>query len=260
MRIGVFDSGIGGITVLNNLLKVLPYEDYIYYADTDNVPYGPKSKEEVRGYIFAAVDFLVNQNVQAIVIACNTATSIAIEDLRNMYNIPIIGMEPAVKLAVEQTTDVDKRVLVTATELTLKENKLHKLIEKVDKRHCVDLLALPELVNYAEKGIFAENIVMSYIMEQLKPYELKNYETIVLGCTHFSYYRNIFQTITSDYTMIVDGNEGTAKHLKEVLSKYGQINTGKKEMTFYHSGKLVNDRQKLVFYRELLERLKKITG
>ena len=125
MKIGFFDSGIGGLTVLSEALKRLPHHEYLYYADTEHAPYGKRPKEEVLMYVLEAVDFLVQQGAQMIVIACNTATSIAITTLREKYDIPIIGMEPAVKPAIECVSDGSKRVLVTATPLTLKEEKMH---------------------------------------------------------------------------------------------------------------------------------------
>ena len=112
MKIGFFDSGIGGLTVLSEALKRLPNHEYLYYADTDHAPYGPKPKEEVREYVFKAIEFLVNEGAQIIVIACNTATSIAVSELRQKYSIPIIGMEPAVKPAIESVENSTKRVLV----------------------------------------------------------------------------------------------------------------------------------------------------
>ena len=120
MRIGFFDSGIGGLTVLSEALKRLPNHEYLYYADTQHAPYGPKPKEEVREYVFHAIDFLVDEGAEIIVIACNTATSIAVAELREKYSIPIIGMEPAVKPAIEHVANSSKRVLVTATPLTCK--------------------------------------------------------------------------------------------------------------------------------------------
>ena len=112
--IGIFDSGIGGLTVLKEIVELLPNEKYIYYADTDNVPYGTKPKEEVKKYIKEAVELLISKNAKVIVLACNTATSIAIKDLRINYNIPIIGIEPAIKPAIE--TKEDKKVLVVVKE------------------------------------------------------------------------------------------------------------------------------------------------
>ena len=127
--IGVFDSGIGGLTVLKKIVEILPDEKYIYYADTDNVPYGTKPKEEVKEYINQAVNFLISKNVKAIVIACNTATSIAVKELRENYTLPIIGIEPAAKPAVENRGE--KRVLIMATPTTIKEEKLKFFIRKI---------------------------------------------------------------------------------------------------------------------------------
>ena len=131
MRIAFFDSGIGGLTVLHQAKKLMPQEDYLYYADTDHVPYGSKTKEEIRRYVEEAVDFIAAQDVKALVVACNTATSVAIQSLRARYSFPILGMEPAVKPAVKNIA-VSKRVLVTATPVTLREQKLHDLLLQVD--------------------------------------------------------------------------------------------------------------------------------
>ncbi|MBU5312202.1 glutamate racemase [Tissierella carlieri] len=255
MQIGFFDSGVGGITVLYDTLKMLPNEDYIYYADTSNVPYGPKPKDEVKKYIFNAIEFIIEQGVKAIVIACNTATSVAIEELREKYNIPIIGMEPAVKPAVEKNKNTNKRVLVTATALTLKEEKLQNLITKLDNDHIVDLLPLPGLVQFAERFEFNEEIVLPYLEEQLLKYDLNNYETIVLGCTHFSFYKDIFRKILPADTDIIDGNIGTVKHLKRILEKMDAINEGDGNIVFYNSGLKVENKEKLANYGELFKRL-----
>ncbi|MDF2615128.1 MAG: Glutamate racemase [Clostridia bacterium] len=258
MRIGFFDSGVGGTTVLYDALKMLPREDYIYYADTLNVPYGPKPKEEVKKYVFNAVEFLIEQQVKAIVIACNTATSVAIEDLRNKYDIPIIGMEPAVKPAVEKTINLNRRVLVTATALTLKEEKLQNLIAKLESEHIVDLLPLAGLVQFAEKLEFSPQTVLPYLEEQLLKYDLNNYETIVLGCTHFSFYRDMFKELLPSYTHIIDGNLGTVKNLKNTLERIGAINEGSGDIIYYQSGCKVEDTVKSNTYNKLFKRLDEI--
>ncbi|MCE5285248.1 MAG: glutamate racemase [Pelosinus sp.] len=259
MQIGFFDSGVGGITVLHDALKILPNEDYVYYADTLNVPYGPKPKDQVKKYIFAAVDFIVKQQVKAVVIACNTATSVAIEDLRVKYDIPIIGMEPAVKPAVEKNKNVNKRVLVTATALTLKEKKLKNLITKLDNRHIVDLLPLPGLVQFAEKIEFRDEVVLPYLEEQLSQFDLRQYETIVLGCTHFSFYKDMFRKLLPVHTAIIDGNMGTIKNLKRYLEKMQTINEGKGNVIFYNSGVRIDDKEKLANYSKLFKRLDSIS-
>ena len=136
MNIGIFDSGIGGITLLHQAMVSLPSEKYIFYADVDHVPYGTKSKEAVVGFVDEVMKFMIKHNCKAVVIACNTATSVAIEIMRQKYDIPIIGIEPAVKPAVENSEG--KRVMVVATPLTVQEKKLKKLLDRVDDGHLVD--------------------------------------------------------------------------------------------------------------------------
>ncbi|MFW6029915.1 MAG: glutamate racemase [Halanaerobiales bacterium] len=241
MHIAFFDSGIGGLTVLKEALKIFPNEKYLYYADTDNVPYGTKKKNEVRDYIFNAVDFLLQKNIEALVIACNTATSIAIKDLRKKYNIPIIGMEPAVKPAIEKCGN--KRVLVTATPLTLAEDKFENLVSKLKADNIVDSLALPGLVDFAENFTFEKSIIQDYLLEKLLPYDLDSYGTIVLGCTHFVYYKSFFKEILPANINIIDGNKGTIKHLFKTLEMYNNKNTEKTsqikdyKLEFFISGK-----------------------
>lgn len=253
MKIGFFDSGIGGITVLHEALKMLPHEDYLYYADTSNVPYGPKPKNEVKKYIFDAIEFIISQEVKAIVIACNTATSIAIEDLRAKYKIPIIGMEPAVKPAVEINKNTNKRILVTGTALTLKENKLRHLITRLNNEHIVDLLPLPGLVQFSEKFEFNEEIILPYLKEQLNKYDLNNYETIVLGCTHFSFYKNMFKKLFPSTINIIDGNIGTVRNLERTLKEMNSLDEGNGNITFFNSGFKIEDKTKLDKYSELFK-------
>ena len=255
MQIGFFDSGVGGITVLHDTLKILPDEDYIYFADTMNVPYGPKPKEEVKRHIFEAVEFIVRQNVKAVVIACNTATSVAIADLREKYSIPVIGMEPAVKPAVERNRASGKRVLVTATALTLREKKLHNLITRLDNDHIVDLLPLPGLVQFAERLEFGEETVLPYLEDQLQGYDLNRYETIVLGCTHFSFFKDMFRKLFPPEVEMIDGNLGTARNLKRTIEEMNCLHEGKGEIVFYNSGIRVEAEQDLVKYKKLFDRL-----
>lgn len=226
MKVGIFDSGVGGITVLKEALDKLPHLEYIYYSDNINVPYGTKPKEEVLGYIHHVMDFLISQNVEAIVIACNTATSIAVSELRACYSIPIIGMEPAVKLALDSTQE--GRVLVTATALTLKEEKYRKLINSFSEKDRVDSLALPELVTYAENFVFDEEVIIPYFKEKFAQYDLSQYTGLVLGCTHFVYFKKLLRNILPSHIALYDGNEGTIRHLKELIenNKLGQEEQG----------------------------------
>lgn len=252
MRIGFLDSGIGGITVLHQALKYLPNDDYIFYADTSHVPYGEKPKKVVKEYIFGAADFLAHQNVKALVIACNTATSIAIDDLRNMYDFPILGIEPAVKPAVQNRVRSQNKVLVLATNLTLREEKFHNLVKKIDHHDIVEFLALPGLVELAEKFEFRKEKVIPYLKEALSAFDINRYGTIVLGCTHFSYFADSLQELFPKEIDIISGNMGTAKNLKRILTATNRINEGSGDIHFLKSGQKIEDETTLHQYKDLL--------
>lgn len=235
MRIGVFDSGVGGVTVLAEALRRLPAEDFLYYADTLHVPYGEKPKEEVRRYILEGVEHMLETGMKALVIACNTATSIAAAELRQRYSFPIIGMEPAVKPAVLRNAEGEKRVLVLATSLTLKEAKFRQLVSAVDQKHIVDYLALPGLVELAERGVFAGPPAEEYLKRELAPFKLEQYGTVVLGCTHFPLFAGTIRRQLPPQTDIIDGAEGTVKHLKAVLSRERLAGGGAGKVLFQSS-------------------------
>lgn len=219
MRVALFDSGIGGLTVLDEALSVLPGENYLFYADTLHVPYGSKPKEEVRRYIMECVDRIMQENVKALVVACNTATSIAISELRARYRIPVIGMEPAVKPAVALSRPHGKRVLVMATPLTLSQSKYTELVARVDDKGSVDSLPLPELVQYCEQLIWDREVIVDYFTTKLASFDLDQYGTVVLGCTHYPYYRKLLEEILPRHIHIIDGSEGTVKRLQSVLQE-----------------------------------------
>ena len=241
--IGVFDSGIGGLTVLKKIIEILPNEEYIYYADTNNVPYGTKPKDDVKKYIKDAVDFLISKNVKTIVVACNTATSIAIKDLRNTYSIPIIGIEPAAKPAVENRGD--KKVLIMATPTTIKEEKLRYLLERLNAKEYVDLIAMPKLVEFAEKKEFNTSDVKEYLQQELERYNLEEYSELVLGCTHFPFFRDILKEVFPKDTQIIDGSLGVANRLKNVLEEQELLGNNKLKIEYYYSGRLANNKEEL---------------
>ena len=248
--IGIFDSGIGGLTVLRKIVNILPNEKYIYYADTDNVPYGTKPKEEVKKYIKKAVEFLISKKVKAIVVACNTATSIAVKELREEYNIPIIGIEPAAKPAVENRGN--KKVLIMATPTTIKEEKLKYLLERLEAEKYVDLIAMPKLVEFAENKEFESDNVKEYIQEQLKEYSLVDYSELVLGCTHFPFFKDVLAEIFPESTQIIDGSKGVANRLRNVLEENNLLGNNKLEIEYYYSGRLAENKEEI---NELLNRL-----
>ena len=167
----------------------------MFYADTLHVPYGTKAKEDVKSYIHHAMETIMKEEVKAIVVACNTATSMAISDLRKAYPIPVIGMEPAVKPAVEINRSSGKRILVLATPLTIKESKYRDLVRRVDSMHIVDSLPLPELVEHCEALNFDQKVMKDYFTKQFESFDMNEYGTIVLGCTHYPFYKSILSDL-----------------------------------------------------------------
>ena len=252
MKIGFFDSGIGGLTVLYEAMTRFSQHEFIYYADSDHAPYGPQPKSLVRSYIFEAVAFLVSQQVDAIVIACNTATSVAIADLRERYKIPIIGMEPAVKPALEVESE-RYRILVTATPLTVKEEKLSQLIDRLNSSEVVDLVALPKLVNFAEQFAFSNDEVVSYLRESLSTLPLDAYKAVVMGCTHFPLFSLQYRQVFGESVVLIDGSHGTINRLADVLQLTEQTKQ-RPQVTYYRSGVVANE-QEVLQYEQILTQL-----
>lgn len=252
MRIAFFDSGIGGLTVLHQARRKMPQEDYLYYADTDHVPYGCKTKEEIRQHVQEAVDFIAQQDVKALVVACNTATSVAIKALRAQYQFPILGMEPAVKPAVNNSR-CTKRILVTATPVTIQEEKLQNLLHQVDQQHKVDLLPLPRLVELAEAGTFTDGQAECYLRDVLAPFDLSQYCTVVLGCTHFNYFKDSFHKILPEDIAMIDGSNGTVNHLQRVLTEQKLLEQNSGGVNYYTSSRSAE--QQRPYYEQLLLRL-----
>lgn len=254
MKIAVFDSGIGGLSVLHLALKKFPKENFLYYADSDNVPYGIKTKEELVLLVDNAIKNMIKEDVKAIVVACNTATSAAIQEMREKYTIPLIGMEPAVKKAVDFYGN--KRILVIATPVTVRGKKMQDLISKVDKEHLVDLIALPKLVNFAEQEIFENMEVEEYLKEEFKNIDFKNYSSIVLGCTHFNYFKDSLRKILPEHINILDGNEGTVNKLFLELKTNNILEENEEpKIEFYYSGRKVEDQENLKRLERYLKRL-----
>ena len=260
MKVGIFDSGIGGLSVLHHALQVMPETDFIYYADEAHVPYGEKTREQIKGYIDEIIDFMLRRQVDAIVIACNTATSVATKEYRDKFPVPIIGMEPAVKQAVEAYGDLPGRILAAATPVTIAGDKLQNLLEKVDQEHDVDLIALPKLVRFAETGDFETALIREYLLDALKDYPIDEYKALVLGCTHFNYFKEYYKEIFPENTRFVDGNAGTIRQLLRMLPKKPQSGDSSGNVEYFFSGKPVTlkEREKIQRYLEQLDKMKDI--
>ena len=259
MKVGIFDSGMGGLSVLHRAMQTMPGIDYVYYADKKNVPYGEKTVEQVKCFVDEIIKFLVEKGVDAIVIACNTATSVATKEYRSEFSVPIIGMEPAVKRAVEEFSDVPGRVLVAATPITIAGDKLLQLVDRVDDERAVDLIAWPQLVRFAEAGEFESEAVVESLKKSLKDYPVNEYKAVVMGCTHFNYFKENYKEIFPQTTKYVDGVDGTLRQLVRKLPKElsEEEKNGQGMVEYYFSGNKVNDDEMkaILTYLEQLDKV-----
>ena len=222
--IGVFDSGLGGISVAREIRRDMPNEHVLYFGDSANAPYGTKSPEQVRELSDVIVKRFVEQGVKAVVIACNTATSAAANELRDTYDIPIIGMEPALKVACDRGHGNRQRVIVAATPLTLRERKFAVLMDRFKADHTIFPEPCPGLVEIVEHGQLDDHdVVMRTLHQYFDQYDLSTIDAVVLGCTHFVFYRDYFRELLPDTAEIIDGNEGTVRHLGMVLESLGKL-------------------------------------
>lgn len=213
MKIAFFDSGIGGLSVLAEALRRFNGAEFLYFADEDHVPYGTKSRAQIVRLSLDAVGFLVSRGADAVVVACNTATSAAISELRSAFSVPVIGMEPAVKLAADSFGA--RPTLLIATPLTIAGEKLARLVGRLECETWS--LALPRLVEFAQDLEFDSLAVRAYLREELGKFELERLGSLVLGCTHFNYFKDVLREILPPHVRIIDGIDGTLNRLASEL-------------------------------------------
>lgn len=222
--VAVFDSGVGGISVLKELVALLPNENFRYFGDSANAPYGIKTSEQVRELTMEHIGRMISQGAKAVVIACNTATSAAVGALRDKYpDIPIIGMEPALKTAV--LSGCHPRVLVMATPMTLRLEKFNRLMEKYHSYGDIHLLPCKGLVERIEAGDFLGDDMKKFLTELLREYIEAPVDSVVLGCTHYPFVRPLIRKLLGEEVKIIDGSLGTAKELMRRLESIDMLNT-----------------------------------
>lgn len=251
--IGFFDSGVGGISVLKEAIKVMPHENYIYFGDSKNAPYGVKSTEEVAKLSFDIVEILLNKGVKGVVVACNTATSAAVSKLRVAYpDLPIVGIEPALKPAVESRKA--GKIIIMATKVTLAEGKYNKLVNRLGEGRKEDIIPVPcpGLMEFVENGeVEGENLEL-YLREKLDVYKDEKISAIVLGCTHYPFVKETIKKVVGPNIDIIDGSLGTSKEMQRRLKEKNLLNEGQEKGTIeiYNS---LND-EMIHRCRELLEK------
>lgn len=213
--IGVFDSGVGGISVLAELMRTLPRERFLYYGDSLHAPYGTKPETEVLGYVRGIMAEMMRRGVKAVVIACNTATSVAAATLRAELDLPIIGMEPALKPASEIRHG--GQILVLATPVTLRLQKFQALMARYGEGAVP--LPCPGLMELVEREAFDQ--AGRYLQEHFAAFDMEHVDAVVLGCTHYVFLRHVLAKILPPHIQVMDGNAGTARQLARVLEGRG---------------------------------------
>jgi len=241
--IGIYDSGVGGVAVLRTIQNLLPNEKYILFADFKNAPYGKKTKKEILRLARGGVKLLLDKDVKAVVVACNTATSAAIKDLRAEYEIPIIGMEPAVKPAAESVKS--GKIIVLASPATLRLMKFHKLSESLGGKN-IQPVECPGLSMLIEKEKPGSQKIKDYLEDILSQYKKEEIAAAVIGCTHYSFIEPDIKK-TTGCSVVFDGRHGTAKHLKKILEEKTLLGTNTLDTQFVITG------EKAKYHKLLLE-------
>ena len=225
MKIGIFDSGIGGLSVLYEAMQLLPHEQFIYYADEKHVPYGEKTREEIIGYVDEIIQFMIDHDCKAIVIACNTATSADVSILRKEYpDVPVVGIEPALKPAVQFMEH--PRVLVMATPMTIREEKFKRLMARYEKDAEIYPLACPGIVEFVERGELNSAGLKAFLYRLLKPYCEGTVDAIVLGCTHYPFVKDAIAEVMGNTVEFFDGGAGVARETRRRLMEKELLYTG----------------------------------
>lgn len=232
--IAVFDSGVGGISVLRHLLKALPGERFVYFGDSANAPYGSRSTNDVRALTLAAVEkLLAEYPLKALVIACNTATAAAVNDVRAAYpELIVVGIEPALKVAADHYPG--GRVGVLATEVTLREEKFDTLLHRFDEDVSIYKIPAPGLVELVEAGKVDTPETEALLRKILGPY-LGRLDAVVLGCTHYPFAKNAIRRVLGDSVVLLDGGEGTARETRRRLELSDLLEKGSGEVILRNS-------------------------
>ena len=229
--IGIFDSGLGGLTVFKEIVSLMPNENIVYFGDTARIPYGSKSKETVTKFAMQNTRFLLSKNVKIVVVACNTASAYAYETLKKSFDIPIVAViEPGAKAAVNATKN--KRIGVVGTEGTIASGSFEKKILELDSSIKVFSKPCPLFVPLVEEGWTDKEVTYLVAKEYLEEFNEKEIDTLVLGCTHYPFLQDVIKKVLPDVMLINPALE-TARQVFEVLKENDMLNNSSEEPTYY---------------------------
>jgi len=259
--IGVFDSGVGGLTVAKELIRQLPNENIIYFGDIARVPYGIKSKETVIRFSIENILFLLKQDVKLICVACNTVSSVALPVIKNHFRVPIVGViSPGVREAVYATRN--KRIGVIGTRGTIKSRTYENEIKHLDRQVKVTAIACPLFVPFVEEGWLSGKVVLDVAKEYLSPLKEAGVDTLILGCTHYPLLKPVIKQVMGKNVTLIDSAKQVAIEVKKILATECLLSNGRRgKHKFY-----VSDNPE--WFRELaqsflgkaLKNVKKVNG
>lgn len=224
--IGIFDSGVGGLTVAKEIIRQLPNENIVYFGDTARVPYGIKSPRTVIRFSIENILFLLKQDVKLICVACNTASSLALPLIKNHFRAPIIGViTPGVREAVYASQN--KRIGVIGTKGTIKSRAYEIEIKQFDPKAKVTAVACPLFVPFVEEGWLDGEVVLSVAKTYLKPLRDAGVDTVILGCTHYPLLKPVIQEVLGRNVILIDSAKQVASEIKKILASEDMLNRGK---------------------------------
>lgn len=222
--IGVIDSGVGGLTVAKEIMRQLPNEQIIYLGDTARCPYGPRTAKEVKRFTWELTHFLLKKNIKMLVIACNTATAAALEEIRRELPIPVLGViNPGARAAVKRTKNY--RVGVIGTEGTVKSGAYERALKSLNSRLYIKSQACPKFVPLVESGEYDGPIAEKIVSEALKPLIDQNLDTLIMGCTHYPLLGTLIQREMGDKVQVISSGDETAREVSAILEYNGRLDT-----------------------------------
>lgn len=226
--IGIIDSGVGGLTVAKEVMRQLPHEEIVYLGDTARCPYGPRPVEEVKAFTWEITRFLLNKRIKMLIIACNTATAVALYEIRNELSIPVIGViTPGARAAIKTTKN--STIGVIGTEGTIKSRAYEKALKQINSRVNVHSLACPKFVPLVESGEYEGLLAQRIVTETLEPLQNKGLDTLILGCTHYPLLENLVKNALGDEVSVISSGDETAREVSTILYHQGLVNVSEKE-------------------------------
>jgi len=235
--IGVIDSGVGGLTVAKELLRQLPKEEIIYFGDTARCPYGPRPWKEVRAFTWELTEFLLSQNIKMLVIACNTATAVVLEEIKEKLDIPVVGVvHPGSRTALKVTNN--NHVAVIGTIGTIESCAYERALKNINSNVKVESLACPNFVPLVERGMFNGEEAEKIVRQTLQPLQSLSIDTLILGCTHYPLLRDLIQKTVGDGVKLICSADETAREVSTLLDHSHLLYVGERDPQhrFYTSG------------------------